>query len=242
MSGQRVAARVAGASCLLSMAVVVAANFGILARVNVPGDAAATARNIVAQGSLYRLGIVLLVLYAAGVLVQLSALYVVLGPAGRGVAGLAAAFRFAYAMTWLFGAANLFTAVRIVTNAPYLGELAGDRLYGLAKLFLATNHDVYYIGLLFFALASTTCAWLWLRSRFIPRWLSIFGVAASAWCVATTVAYLIAPDFRNVVNWWWFDSPMGAFEMVTSGWLLVKGLPASPLTDTPSSSTPARPT
>ena len=225
--GQRVAARIAGASCLLSMAIVVAANFGIMARVNVPGDAAATARNIIAQESLYRLGIVMLVLYAAGVLVQLSALYVILGPAGRGVAVLAAAFRVAYAMTWLFGAANIFTAVRIVTNAPYLGAYEADRLHGLARLFLATNHDVYYIGLLFFALASTTCAWLWLRSRYIPRWLSVFGVAASAWCVATTIAYLISPDFRNVVNWWWFDSPMGAFEMVTSAWLLVKGLPAA---------------
>ena len=226
-SGQRVAARVAGASCLLSMAVVVAANFGIMAGIRVPGDAAATARNIVAQESLFRLGIVLFVLYAAGVMVQLSALYVILGAAGRGVAVLAAAFRFAYAMTWLFGAANLFTAVRLVTNAPYLVAFEGEGVHGLARLFLDTNHDVYYVGLLFFALASTTCAWLWLRSDYIPRWLAIFGVAASVWCVATTAAYLVAPGFRNVVNWWWFDSPMGGFEMVTSVWLLVKGLPPS---------------
>lgn len=223
--GQRLAARIAGASCLLSMALVVAANFGIVARLNVPGDAAASARNIVAHESLFRLGIVMFVLYAAGLLVLLSALYVVLGPAGRGLAVLAAAFRLAYAMTWLFGAVNLFTAVRIVTNAPYLGAFEGDRLQGLARLFVATNHDVYYIGLLFYALASTASAWLWLRSRYIPRWLSVFGVAASAWCVATTMAYLVSPDFKNVVNWWWFDSPMGGFEMVTSVWLLVKGLP-----------------
>lgn len=228
--GQRVAARIAGASCLLSMAVVVAANFGIMARVTVP-DAAASARNMVTHELLFRLGVVMFVLYAAGVLVLLSALYVILGPAGRGMAVLAAAFRLAYAMTWLFGAANLFTAVRIVTHAPYLGAFEDDRLQGLARLFVATNHDVYYIGLVFYALASTVSAWLWLRSRYIPQWLSIFGVAASAWCFATTMAYLVSPDFRNVVNWWWFDSPMGAFEMVTSVWLLVKGLPPASTTD-----------
>ena len=223
--GQQMAARIAGGSCLLSMAVVVAANFGIMARLNVPGDAAASARNIVAHESLFRLGIVMFVLYAAGVIVLLSALYVILRPAGRGLAVLGASFRLVYALTWLFGAGNLFTAVRIVTNAPYLGAFEDDRLQGLAWLFIATNHDVYYLGLLFYALASTVSAWLWLRSRYIPKWLSTFGVAASAWCVATTIVYLVSPDFRNVVNWWWFDSPMGGFEMLTSVWLLVKGLP-----------------
>ena len=223
--GQRVAARIAGASCLISMALVVAANFGIMARVNVPGDAAASARNIVAHETLFRLAIVMFLGYAAGVVVLLSALYVILRSAGRGMAVLAASFRLAYAMTWLFGAANLFTAVRIATNAPYLAAFEEERLHGLARLFVATNHDVYYIGLVFYALASTVSAWLWLRSRYIPQWLSIFGVAASAWCVATTMAYLVSPDFKLMVNWWWFDSPMGGFEMVTSVWLLVKGLP-----------------
>ena len=220
---QRAAARVAGASCLISMAVVVAANFGITARFNVAGDVAASARNIIANQALYRFGILMFVLYAAGVLVQLSALYVVLRRAGATAAVLAAAFRIAYAMTWLFGAANIFTAVRVLTNAPYLGNSEAARLHGLARLFIASNHDVYYIGLLFFGLAATTCAWLWLKSRYIPRWLSIFGIAASVWCVVTTAAYLVAPGFRNIVNWWWFDSPMGAFEMITSVWLLTMG-------------------
>jgi hypothetical protein len=32
------------------------------------------------------------------------------------------------------------------------------------------------------------------------------------------------PDFARVVNLWWFDSPMGIFEMALSFWLLFKGL------------------
>lgn len=36
-----------------------------------------------------------------------------------------------------------------------------------------------------------------------------------------------SPDFSKVVNLWWFDSPMGIFEIATSFWLLLKGL-ASP--------------
>ena len=46
---QRKAARVAGFTCLFTMAIVVFANFGIHERLMVAGDAAATARNIMAH-------------------------------------------------------------------------------------------------------------------------------------------------------------------------------------------------
>jgi len=31
----------------------------------------------------------------------------------------------------------------------------------------------------------------------------------------------------KAVNLWWFDTPMGIFEMALSFWLLFKGLPPS---------------
>jgi len=58
----------------------------------------------------------------------------------------------------------------------------------------------------------------------IPRALAAWGVIASAWCAACTFVFIISPDFAKVVNLWWFDSPMGIFEIVTSFWLLFKGL------------------
>jgi hypothetical protein len=42
--------------------------------------------------------------------------------------------------------------------------------------------------------------------------------------VACTFVFLIFPGFTRAVNLWWFDSPMGLFEMATSFWLLFKGL------------------
>ncbi len=52
------------------------------------------------------------------------------------------------------------------------------------------------------------------------------GVAASAWCVACTLGYYIAPGFATLVNLWWFDSPMALFELALGVWLLMKGLSA----------------
>jgi hypothetical protein len=53
-------------------------------------------------------------------------------------------------------------------------------------------------------------------------------VISSAWCAARTFVYYIFPGFADVVNLWWFDSPMVVFELVLSGWLVFKGLRPSP--------------
>jgi hypothetical protein len=94
----------------------------------------------------------------------------------------------------------------------------------MARLHIGANFDAYYVGLPFFGLAATVCAWLWLKSKYIPRGLSIFGVIASAWCVLCAFIFLIFPHFNKVVNDYLFDSPMALFELIVSFWLLFKGL------------------
>ena len=80
--------------------------------------------------------------------------------------------------------------------------------------------------------------WLWLKSRYIPAALALFGVAASAWCAFCTMAYIISPTFENVVNLWWFDLPMAVFYLILSIWLLVRGLRRSTPTDAIQNATP----
>ena len=101
------------------------------------------------------------------------------------------------------------------------------RLQTLAKLYLSARFDQYYVGLLFWGLASTVCSYLWFKSNYIPRALAAFGVISSAWCAMCTFAFIIFPNFVEVVNLWWFDTPIGIFEIVTSFWLLFKGLRSS---------------
>jgi hypothetical protein len=97
----------------------------------------------------------------------------------------------------------------------------------LARLQIAANFDDYYIGLPFFGLAATICAYLWLKSGYIPRTLAAFGVISSGWCVACAFIFLVFPNFNKVVNDYWFDSPMALFELAVSVWLLFKGIGAS---------------
>jgi hypothetical protein len=119
---------------------------------------------------------------------------------------------------------NSLAALRLLGQAPYLTVFEPDRLQALARALIAGSFDDYYVGLPFFGLAATVCAWLWFKSKYIPRGLSIFGVIASAWCVLCAVIYLIFPTFNKIVNDYIFDSPMALFELAVSVWLLVKGL------------------
>ncbi len=229
-NSQRTAAKVAGFSCLLTMAIVVFANYALLNPLIVPGNAAETARNIMVREIQFRIAAVCFLIYSAGVVVLLAALYMVLRPVKQGLALIGALFRLVFALLWLLSTLNMLSTLRLLGSASYLQVFEADRLQALARLHLGANFDDYYVGLPFFGLAATVCAYLWLKSNYIPKGLAVFGVISSAWCVICAFVFLIFPHFNKIVNDYWFDSPMAIFEMVLSFWLLFKGLrPAEPV-------------
>jgi hypothetical protein len=223
-NSQRTAAKVAGWSGLLTFAIVVFGNYVLLNPLTVPGNAAATAQNILAHQTQFRITAVCFLTYSLGVVVLLSSLYVILKPVNPGLALVGALSRLVFAMLWLLSPLNLLSALRLLSNASYLQVFEPDRLQAMAKLHLGASFDDYYVGLPFFGLAATICAYLWLKSNYIPKGLAIFGVISSAWCVLCAFIFLIFPHFNKIVNDYWFDSPMALFEMVLSLWLLFRGL------------------
>jgi Domain of unknown function (DUF4386) len=224
---QRTAARVAGFAYLFTFATVVYVNFGIHERLIVRNNAAETARNILAHERLFRIGIAGDLVYCAGVVVLLTALFVILNPVSRGLALLAALWRLVWVLMWLVMTLNLFDALRFLRGTDYMRAFEAERLQALARFYLGTSFDYYYVGLLFGGLASTVCGYLWFKSRYIPRALAAFGVISSAFCVACTFVFYIFPNFDRIVNLWWFDTPMAIFEIALSFWLLFKGLTPS---------------
>lgn len=223
-NSQRTAARVAGVSFLLSMVIVVFANYVLLGPLVVPRDAAETARNIVAHPTQFRIAVTGFLFYSLNSIVLLAAVYVVFKPINQGLALLGSLFRLVFAMLWLLSCLNLLSALRLVNGPDYLQTFEPERLQVLARLNIAGTFDDYYVGLPFFGLAATVWAWLWLKSGYIPRKLSIFGLISSAWCVFCAFVFLMFPDFQKPVNPYWFDSPMALFELIVGAWLLFKGI------------------
>jgi len=227
-AGQRTAAKVAGVAYLFTVLVVVVANFAIHDKLNVVGDANATAQKILAHETLFRTGIAMDLVYCIGSIVVLAALYVILEPAGRGVAIVSTLWKLFYVLAWMLMTISLFDALRLVKGARYLHVFEPDRLNALAKLYLAARFDPYYGGLLLFALGGVAASWLWVKSRYIPRLLAAGNLVAYAWCALCVGVFIIFPSFQNVVNLWFFDTPMAFFEIFTSVWLLTKGLNDAP--------------
>jgi hypothetical protein len=219
---QRKAARVAGFTFLFAMMIVVLANYGINFRLIVPGNAVDTARNIMVHETLFRLNIACNLIYVVNVLVLLSALYVILKPVNRNLALIAAFCRLVYALMWGVTALNMLGALRLLGDAAYLPVFDADQLQTLARLHISI--DAYYVGLPFWGLASTVCSYLWLKSKYIPRGLAVFGVLSSFWCVFCAFAFIVFPHFETTVNAYLFDMPLVIFELALGFWLLLRGL------------------
>src|SRR6266446_10839795 len=119
-NSQRLAAKVAGISGLLSFAIVVFGNYALLGPLIVAGNAAETARNIVAHQTQVRVALTCFLIYSASVVVLLTALYVILKPVDRILALLGALFRLVFALLWLLAPLNLLGALRLLGTASYL--------------------------------------------------------------------------------------------------------------------------
>jgi hypothetical protein len=221
---QRNAGRVAGLALLLAIAIVIVANYSISFRLIVPGNATDTARNILAHETLFRINIASNLIYVVVNLVLIAALYLILKPVNRYLALAAALCRMVFAFTWGATAVNMLGALRLLGNTAYLPVFQADQLQTLARLQIATGYDAYYVGLPFWSLGSLVCSYLWLRSRYIPSALAVFGMIASAWCAFCAFAFLVFPHFTSVIDAYLFDVPMTLFELLLGFWLVFRSI------------------
>jgi hypothetical protein len=232
---QRKAARAAGLAFLISFALLAYSEFGIR-RSLLSGDpilglvnAAETSRNILAQPSLFRLNIVLILSWCVGMTVVLAAFYVILRPFGRTIALVAAVSQALFAGAWALGAAKLLETLRLLNGIGELRTFTEGQLQALASLPLSIFWDHYYIGLLFWAVSTTLFSYLWLKSRHIPRALAVFGIVSGALatlCALSAFATIADPSFSSDANPWWLmlDSPLAIFQTALSVLLLVRPL------------------
>jgi len=221
---QQTAARVAGFAYLIPVAFVLAANFGLRKGLIISGDAAETVRRITDAMPQFRLSIVFDVVYSVGVVVLLTALYVVLRPVNRHLAALATLLKLVYSVTAVMMVLSWQAIAHLLANSEYAQALGADHLQTLVKVNLSATIDEYYVGLAFWALSATVIGWLWFKSGYVPKALALVGLVSAAWCALCTFAYIGSPAFSHLVNLWWFDTPLAIFDITLSFWLLFKGL------------------
>ena len=92
-----------------------------------------------------------------------------------------------------------------------------------ATLVLAAREALGQVGVLAFGVGATMYYWVFFRTRMIPRWLSVWGLAAIA-SLMVSVVLVIAGVFEPMSQpQVLLAAPIGVQEMVLAGWLIAKG-------------------
>src|SRR5262249_12233228 len=149
---QRKAARVVGVTYLVAMATAMFAELYVPSTLIVSGNAAETARRIMASEKLFRLGIASDLITFAIDVGLIAALYIVLRPVHRGLALAAAFWRLIETAVMVVAIVNNFGVLRLLSGAPYLQTFEAERLQALATLSIGMHGSTYQVGMLFFGL------------------------------------------------------------------------------------------
>jgi hypothetical protein len=219
-------ARIAGALYLVIIVCGLFSEVVVRGTLVVPGDAAATAANVVAADTLFRVGVVSdLVMLIADVAIAV-ALYVLLAPVSRALSALAAAFRLTQAAVLGLNLVHQLAAVLVLSNGGSLQAFDPGQLDALALLLLDVHAYGYLLGLTFFAGNLVVIGYLVYRSGFLPRTLGVLSMLAAAGYLADTLLFVLLPGYDGAVSELVL-APAFVAEIGFCAWLLIRGVDAA---------------
>ena len=215
-------ARLAGGLWLL---VIAAGVFALVVRdmLIVPGDAAATASNVLGAEQLFRLGFVADLVSAGAYVGTTFLLYALLKPASGSGSLFAALLGLAGSVIMAMNLANLLGALAYLKGGPGLASLETGQLQALAMHSLRVHALGYNIAVVVFAAHLLVLGWLVLRSAFLPRFLGVLlAIAWLSWWV-NSLAIFLAPGLAGTL-YPYILLPSLAAEGGFALWLLVMGV------------------
>ena len=220
---QRAAARIVGFLYVIQMAVAVFGESFVRGRLIV-ADAAKTAENIAGSERLFRLSIAGDLFVYAGVLVLTWGLYVVLRPVNRNLALLAVFFRLVEIAVLCAATVNSLVVLRLLSGAEDLKALEAGQRHSWIKLAYSTQGYGMLVGFILLGLGSALFAYLFWKSRYVPRGLALLGIVGSLLLSVVTWAAIVFPGLR--VLGLSYMMPLGLYEVGLGLWLILKGIRA----------------
>ena len=196
----RQAAKIAGFARLISIIPAIFANFFVLQSFIVPGDAATTANNVMANELLFRMSIGSWPIVFALDLVMAWALYVLLKPVNRSLSLLAAWFSLIHVAIAGSALANHLSVLQLLSGADYLTVFGTGQLHAQVMQFFNAYDNGFHIGLFFFGFHLLILGYLVYKSGYIPRIISILLIAASLGYLIDSVGNLFLPNYPEIIG------------------------------------------
>jgi hypothetical protein len=200
----------------------------------VHGNAAATASNIAASETLFRLGIAGELIGYAGFIFVALALYDLLKGVNRRHASLMVGLIVVSVPIAFVNELNSIAALALVRGADFLSVIEKPQREALAMLFLNLHFHGFVVAEIFSGLWLFPLALLVYRSRFLPRFLGVWlGLAGFAWVIMSLTGILLPQYYDKVYT---LTQPAVIGEIAFMLWLVIKGARPPALDATASSS------
>jgi hypothetical protein len=216
----RQAALVAGLGLLLLAVLAAVANFGVLQKLTVPGDAQTTAQNIAGAQGMFRLAIG--GFFAVAILDILVAwgLHFVFQSVNRSLSLLAAIFRVVYATMLAIALNNLLSALQLMGGADFLKAFGTDQVQAQMMVSLGAFQSGWDLALIVFGLHLFILGILVFRSgKNGLRVLGMLVIAAGLGYLVDGCAKVLVPNYSLTVAMYTFVG-----EPLLMCWLLWKGI------------------
>ena len=221
-------ARIAG---LLYLLVAITGAFSIMyvpGVLIVPGDAAATAKNILASETLFRIGMVSELTSSVLFIFLAWALYRLLSGVNTSHASLMVILALIIVPIAFVIVVNDLAALTLLRGADFLSVFDRRQLEALAMLFLRLHRYGFVVNAIFWGLWLFPFGVLVMRSRFLPRILGVLLILACFAYLTGSLTSLLLPRYGSVVNEYALI-PEAVGELSSALWLLIKGVKVSPL-------------
>lgn len=222
MSGDS-AQRYAKTAGLLFLLTMLAGGSGelIIPRLIVSADASATAHNIIASESLFRLGFAGYLVEALCDVALAWILYVLLRPVHQNVSLLAAFFGLVSTAVYAVAELFYFGALLVLKGGPdYLKSFSPDQVNGLAYLSLTLFNHGGGLFFVFYGVASILRGFLIFESGYLPRFLGVLLALGGVGFLVLNLALVLVPAYASDI----LLLPMIVTILAMTMWFLVRGV------------------
>jgi hypothetical protein len=215
------AARIAGA---VYLSMVLTAPFSLIyvpGKLIVRGNAAATADNILAHETMFRLSILGDLVGQVIFICLAIALYRLLSGINKTWAGLMVAFVLVSAAVGFLNTLNNIAALLLFRGGEFLAVFDKVQRDALGMLFIRLHNQGIFIDEIFWGLWLFPFGLLVFRSRFLPRFLGVWLMINCFGYVFLSITALFFPNYYGAA--FRYSQPVLFGELAIMLWLLIKG-------------------
>jgi Domain of unknown function (DUF4386) len=193
----------------------------------VGGNATATANNIAASETLFRLGIAGQLISQALFIFVALALYDLLKGVNQRHASLMLTLIVVSIPIAFLNELNAIAALVLVRGADFLSIFEKPQRDALAMLFVNLHSQGFDVVAIFWGLWLFPLGLLVYRSGFLPRILGVLLMVNCFTYLVNSFTSLLLPQYEHVVSLWMMPLQFG--ELLFMFWLLIKGANPKPL-------------